>query len=251
VYEDLGREADAVSTYAQVISMDAGLANSTFWEMTDWRREHYAEILAESTIGYSPCTYGAFLIEAARFGGSPSDDDLEQARDDCQFTIFTGGLGNDLPSRVALAQMQLELGESDEAYGHLRYAVDRQPDFGPARTELGRWYDAQGDTDEARHQWAVGAQLEEAESARLLGDSYPPGEVPSEVVDRLRDLIGIQGSSVRNDLISILYYRMRYGRLSPVFALIPGTWLDAVPRPYAAWIDALDRWEAVETATTQ
>ena len=34
VYEDLGRDEDAISTYGQVISMDAGLANSTFWEMT-------------------------------------------------------------------------------------------------------------------------------------------------------------------------------------------------------------------------
>jgi O-antigen ligase len=249
VYEDLGRDTDAISTYAQVISMDAGLANSTFWEMTDWRREHYAEILAESTIAYSACTYGAFLVEAARFGGSTSSAELEGARDDCQFTIFTRGLGNDLPSRVALAQMELELGESEEAYGHLRYAVARQPDFGPARTELGRWYDAEGDVEEARHQWAVGSQLDDAEAARLLGDSYPVGEVPSKVVDRLRDLVGIQGSSVRNDLVSILYYRMRYGRLSPVFPLIPGTWIDAIPRPYAAWLDALGRWEAEETTT--
>lgn len=243
VYEDLGRDEDAVSTYGQVISMDAGLANSTFWDMTDWRRAHYDEILSASTIGYNPCTYGAFLVEAVRFGGAAPDTGLADARDDCQFTIFTGGLGDDLPSRVALASMQLELGERQEAFGHLDYAVGRQPDYGPARTELGRWYDAAGDLEQARHQWSVGVELEQAESARLLGDSYPPDAVPEEVRDSLEALILTQGSSVRNDIVSILYYRMRYGRLSPVFPLIPGTWLDAVPRPYAAWLDALARWE--------
>lgn len=247
VFEDLGRDDDAVSTYAQVISMDAGLANSTFWEMTAWRREHYAEILSGSTISYNPCTYGAFLVEAARFGGAGDAGDLKQARDDCQFMIFTGGLGNDLPSRVALAAMLIELGEQEEAFGHLDFAVDRQPDYGPARTELGRWYDIEGNLDAARHQWSVGAELDEAESARLLGDSYPAGDVPSEVRDRLRDLATVQGSSVRNDIVSILYFRMRYWRLSPVFPLIPGTWLDAVPRPYAAWLEALDRWESASS----
>ena len=66
----------------------------------------------------------------------------------------------------------------------------------------------------------------------------------SRCKDRLEALVATSGSSVRNDLVSILYYRMRFWRLSPVFALIPGTWQDAVPRPYAEWQDALERWEA-------
>jgi hypothetical protein len=77
-----------------------------------------------------------------------------------------------------------------------------------------------------------------------LGDSYPAGDVPQQVKDRLRTLVTTSGSSVRNDLISILYYRMRFGRLSPVFGLIPGTWQNAVPRPYAEWQEALERWES-------
>ena len=243
VYEDLGRDQDAISTYGQVISMDAGLANSTFWEMTPWRRQHLDEILQASTIGFNPCTYGAYLVEAYRTGASTALDGLETARDDCQFLAFTGSLGNDLALRVSLAKILLMLGERDEAYGHLQYAIERQPDFGPARTEFGFWHAAGGNIEEARHQWVVGGELGEGESLRLLGDTYPSGQVPQQVRDRLADLVTTSGSSVRNDLISVLYYRMRYARLSPVFALIPGTWQDAVPRPYAAWQDALSRWE--------
>ncbi|MBI5287496.1 MAG: O-antigen ligase family protein [Chloroflexi bacterium] len=247
VYEDLGRDADAVSTYGQVISMDAGLANSTFWEKTAWRRDHLDEILLASTIGINPCTYGAYLVEAYRTGVRESLDGLEKARDDCQFLAFTGDLGNDLALRVALAKIQLTLGQRDEALGHLMYAVDRQPDFGPARTELGRWYAEGRDIEAARHQWVVGGELGEGESLRQLGDTYPAGQVPRQVRDRLEDLVATSGSSVRNDLISVLYYRMRYARLSPVFALIPGTWQDAVPRPYAEWQNALARWDAGES----
>jgi hypothetical protein len=83
VYEDLGRDEDAISTYGQVISMDAGLANSTFFQETEWRREHFDEILLASTIGINSCTYGAFLVEAERTGASTSDRSaLEIARDD-------------------------------------------------------------------------------------------------------------------------------------------------------------------------
>jgi hypothetical protein len=49
---------------------------------------------------------------------------------------------------------------------------------------------------------------------------------------------------VRNDLISILYYRMRYGRLSPLTALIPGAWLTAVPRLHVEMEEAVNSWEA-------
>ena len=130
------------------------------------------------------------------------------------------------------------------AFGHFNYAVNRQPDFGPARTELGRWYQVQGDIEAARHQWVVGAQLDELDSAVLLGNSYATGQVPSQVRDRLEELLKTRGSSIQNDIVSVLYYRMRYGRLSPVLALIPGDWSTAVPRPYADAQAALARWNS-------
>ena len=257
VYEDLGREVDAISTYGQVISMDAGLANSTYWDGTPFRRQHLDEILKASTIGINQCTLGAYLVEAHRSWQSstpagstlPDQDDpafsrakLDDAAKGCQFLIFTAGLTNDLVTRTALAKIQLAQHDDAAAFGQLDFAVKRQPDFGPARTELGRWYASQGNLDEARHQWVVGGQLDEAESVRLLGDSYPAGEVPSEVQSRLAQLLKTSGSSVQNDLISVLYYRMRYARTSPFFALIPADWQRAVPRPYAEQQAALARW---------
>jgi O-antigen ligase/tetratricopeptide (TPR) repeat protein len=247
VYEDLGRDIDAISTYGQVISMDAGLANSTFWEMTPWRREHYPEILQASTIAYNPCTYGAFLVEAVRTEATvPTTEEITAARDECRYLIFTEGLGNDLPSRVALAKMELTVGERDEARGHLDYALSRQPDYGPAHTELGLWHDDGGDINSARSSWLRGGELGEGESLRLLGDTYSPDEVPEQVVARLEELIATTGSSIQNDIVSVLYFRMRFARLSPVYALIPATWQEAVPRPFAEWNAALERWRAAQ-----
>jgi O-antigen ligase len=244
VYEDIGRDADAISTYGQAVSMDGGLANSTFWDKTGFRKQHFDEILRASTIGLQPCTRGSYLVEAHRSDPSVSLDGLDQAAKDCQFLMFTGGLGNDLFTRTAFARILAQQGDLDGALGHLQFAVGRQPDFGPARTELGRVYAAQGNIDAARHEWLIGGQLDEAESLRLLGDTYPAGEVPQDVRDRLRSLIKTTGSSVQNDLISVLYFRMRYGRLSPVFPLIPATWQTALPRPFVEWQKAVDRWDS-------
>ncbi len=242
VYEDLQRDVDAISTYGQVISMDAGLANSTFWQGTEFRRTHLDEILKASVIGINPCTFGAYLIEGHRFDAQSSLAGLDDAAQGCQYLAYAGG-ANDLSLRVNLARILMQQGDMPAAFGHLDYAVNRQPDFGPARTELGRWYQTQGDIEAARHQWVVGSQLDELESALLLGASYPAGQVPSQVRDRLEDLLKTRGSSIQNDIVSVLYYRMRYGRLSPVFTLIPGGWSTAVPRPYASAQAALAQWD--------
>jgi tetratricopeptide (TPR) repeat protein len=233
---------DAISTYGQVISMDAGLANSTFFQGTEFRRAHLDEILKASVIGINPCTFGAYLIEGHRFDAQSSLAGLDDAAKGCQYLAYAGG-ANDLSLRVNLARILMQQGDMQAALGHLDYAVNRQPDFGPARTELGRWYQTQGDIEAARHQWVVGSQLDELESAELLGASYPAGQVPSQVRNRLEDLLKTQGSSIQNDIVSVLYYRMRYGRLSPVFALIPGDWSTAVPRPYASAQAALAQWD--------
>ncbi len=242
VYEDLGRSDDAVDTYAQVISMDAGLADSTFWQDTPFRRDHLQEILQRSALGVNPCTYGAYLVEVHRSDAQATLAGLDDASTGCQLLVFARP--NDLVLRVSYAKILAEQGRADDALGHLQFAVKRQPDFGPARTELGRWYQAAGDLDSARHQWVVGSQLDEPESVVLLGDSYPAGEMPSGLVSQLESLLGSTGSSIQNDTYSVLYYRMRYGRLSPVIAMIPGDWQTAVPRPYAEMTAALQRWKA-------
>ncbi len=247
VYEKIGRTADAVDTYAEVISMDAGLADSAFWQGTAFRRDHFDEILQRSSFGLNACTQGAYIVQAHRSDPQSPLAGLDTAAEGCKFLLFAS-FPNDLTLRVELAKIMMEQGQLDAAFEHLDFAVKRQPDFGPARTELGRWYEAKGDLDEARHQWVVGGQLNEPESLLLLGDSYPPGQVPGDVPDRLATLLEGFGSSVQNDVISILYYRIRYGRLSPRLALIPGDWQTAVPRLYAEMTLAADRWRAGEAA---
>jgi O-antigen ligase/Tfp pilus assembly protein PilF len=244
VYEDLGRADDAVDTYAQVISMDAGLADSAFWQGTAFRREHLDEILQRSAMGVNPCTYGAYLVQTRRSDPQASLAGLDDASNGCQLLVFARP--DDLVLRVSYAKILEQQGRTEDALGHLQFAVKRQPDFGPARTELGRWYQAAGDLAAARHQWVVGSQLDEAESVMLLGDSYPPGDMPAGLTGQLESLLSTTGSSIQNDIYSVLYYRMRYGRLSPVLAMIPGDWQTAVPRLYTEMSAALERWKAAE-----
>jgi hypothetical protein len=149
---------------------------------------------------------------------------------------------NDLVLRVALAKMLMQQGKMADARGHLDTALSRQPDFGPARTELGRWFAAQGDVDEARHQWVLGGQLGEAESLLLLGQSYPVGQVPADVASRLRAVVEAGGAQ-QTDLVSILYYRMKYGRISPYTPMIAGDWQKAEPRLNAEVRQALAAWQ--------
>lgn len=242
VYELLGREEDAIATYSQVLSMDASLADSAFWDGTDFRRDHFDEILGASIIGLNPCTYGSLLAEQHRRDPSASVDRLADLEDGCKLLAL--GSPGDLTVRIALAKILVARDKPDEALEHLQYAVDRQPDFGPARTELGRWYAADGDIEEAKRQWVRGVQLDEAESVLLLGETYPDGEVPASLRDDLHELLDDSISSVRVDLISILYYRVRYQRLSPVAAMIDGEWHSAVPRLFDEMQQALDRWDA-------
>lgn len=247
VYEALGRTADAIDTYAQVISMDAGLADSAYWQGTSFRRQNFGEILQRSALGINPCTEGAYVVQANRSDPQASLAGLDDASRGCQLIVFARP--DDLVLRVNYAKILMTQGRGDEALGHLQFAVKRQPDFGPARTELGRWYQAAGNLEEARRQWVIGGQLGEPESLLLLGDSYPTGQVPRDVMDRLTGLLKTTGSSIQTDTYSILYYRLRYGRLSPVLQMIPGDWQTAVPRLYAEMQQAVARWRAAGSAT--
>ena len=57
------------------------------------------------------------------------------------------------------------------------------------------------------------------------------------------DLLKTTGAGVQNDLVSVLYYRMKYGRVSPQSALISGSWQQGVPKIYAQMQAALERWD--------
>lgn len=229
-------DEDAVEAYAQALYLDLGLADSPFWRGNSFRRTHFQEIVGRSALVFNPCALLRLATLGAPAGPLTGDEALAACAQ--QVTANPGDEGG----KVALAEALIERGGLDEAYGLLDQVLTRQPDFGPARTALGRWYAARGDLDAAREQWLRAAQLDEVEALVLLGDSYPPGEVPPEVADALRSELREAASQVQFHLTGILYYRLKFFRASPIQILLPGEWQEAVPGRYDRAQQALARW---------
>ncbi len=249
VLEDAGFTTEAIDAYASAVFENRDLIDSPFWTLTQFRRDSYREILNRSTLTFDPCGLARLLV---RSGGDLLLDSgyvLPGAEEDCRLRVWANP--DDLQSRIALAEVQIKQGQMKEAFDHLDFALNRQPDNGPARTVLGMWYAAQGEIDKAREQWLLASQLDEPEAVILLGDSYPPGQVPANVMERLGQLLPAAGSAVQLDIVSILYYRAKFARGTPITLLIPGGWQEAVPARYAAVEDALRRWQAAKNTSPQ
>jgi tetratricopeptide (TPR) repeat protein/O-antigen ligase len=240
VLEDLGQTEDAIQTYANVISLNASLVDSPFWTSSAFRQEHYGEILSRSVLTLNSCGFADALARSTGGTAEAVGTNLEQLAKECAKLVVLSP--DNLTHRIELGETLLALGDMEGAEEHLRFVIRRQPDNGRARTALGRWYASQGDLEAARHEWVLAGQLEDPEGLLLLGDSYPPGEVPQEVIDRLGELLYKVGSAVQSDILSILYYRMKFGRAAPITILIPGDWQQAVPGNYVAMQQALSRW---------
>lgn len=234
--EEAGLEDEAVDAYAQALFLDVDLADSPFWRGSSFRRTHYREIVESSALVFNPCVLLRLATSGAPAGPLSRDEALAACRQ--QVAANPG----DQHAKVTLAEALIEDGDFVEALSLLDGVLGRRPDFGPARTALGRWYAAQGDLAGARGQWLLGGQLDEVESLVLLGDSYPAGQVPSEVVDALRARLNEAASEVQFHLTGILYYRRSFYRGSPIDILLPGEWQQAVTGRYARARDALERW---------
>ncbi|MDI6857663.1 MAG: O-antigen ligase family protein [Dehalococcoidia bacterium] len=239
VLEDIGAEEDAVETYAMAITRMSSLAGSSFWMASDFRREHYQEIIDGSALALNPCGKGRVLalIGEQQEALSPGAAGLV---DDCALSVL--GNPDNMEARVDFGEMLMALGDYDQARDHLKLAVQRQPDFGRARTALGKWYAHEGDIESARQEWILGSQLGEAESMVLLGDTYPPGQVPEKLVRRLEGLEPMWAGPVRYYEIGYVYYHMKFARESPPSTLLPGDWQTAMPREYTITMAALQRW---------
>jgi tetratricopeptide (TPR) repeat protein len=241
VLEDVGAEKEAVQTYASAITRSPAIADSRFWQESDFRSEHYLEIISYSLISLSPCATGNLVAHIGSDAPSPSKLELPALRDSCRAAV-AGDPGN-LGGRIELAEISMALGDYPAAHDLLTEVISRQPDLGRAHTVMGEWYAAQGDVARAREEWTTGGQLDEAESLLLLGESYPAGEVPAEVVERLSRLAPSAGGGARSYAIGWVYYRMKFGRQEPAGnVLLPGDWLNAVPSLYDRIQQALERW---------
>jgi len=242
VLEEAGSAEEAREAYAAALALDANLAFSPFWSGSDFRQENYEEILGRSILPLNPCLVGEQLL----LDEAPLDLDLEKAAEDCR--LFILGQPGNVGARVDLATILVAGGHPEEARATLEEVVARRPDDGAARRALGEWYFAAGDVERARREWLLGAQLDDPRAAMLLGDSYAPAAVPSEVVRRAEDILSFSGTNlaaggVQRYLLGILYYRMKFWRESPTVILVPGEWQEALGGPYAALSEALSRWK--------
>lgn len=238
VLEDIGAEDDAIETYAMAITRMSSLAGSSFWTASDFRREHYQEIIDRSALALNPCGKGRVLAQIGEEQAlSPGPAGLVE---DCALSVL--GNPDNVEARVDFGEMLMALGDYDQARDHLKLAVQRQPDFGRGRTALGKWYAHEGDVEGARQEWILGSQLGEAESMVLLGDTYPPGRVPEKLIRRLEGLEPMWAGPVRYYEIGYVYYHMKFARQSPPSTLLPGDWQTAMPREYTITMAALQRW---------
>ena len=232
---------EATKAYGQALQLDAGLADSPFWTRTAFRRTRYAAIVSSSALIFNHC----LLLGLADAGLPAGPLTRSEALASCQERVAAdpGNSGK----RVHLAEALMNDGDQSGAFAHLDYVLTRQPDYGPARTVLGRWYEAEGDIEEARVQWLRGGQLNQLDSLVLLGDSYPLGLIPPEVVEATRS--ELRRNQEQRDLIGVLYYRFKFFRASPIAILppddlLPDDWQEAVPGRIARARDALERWTA-------
>ena len=233
--EKTGWEDDALNAYAQVLYLDLNLADSPFWRGSEFRQQRFNDIVSRSVLVFSPCSVLDLTLAGAPVGSANA-----QALADCTRHVLDNP--GDQAAKVTLAEALIQQSDLNAAFALLDDAIHRQPDFGPARTALGRWYATTGDTERARAEWLRAGQLDETEALVLLGDSYPPGEAPPEVIAALRSKLNEASSEVQFDLPNILYYRFKFQRGAPVQLLLPGDWQQAVPGPYALAQGALARW---------
>ncbi len=234
--ETAGWGDEASEAYATALFLDLGLADSPFWSQSGFRLLNFANIVGQSAIALNQCSL--LWLTAQPVPAGPLE--RQEALEGCIERIVGRDIAED---RVVLAEAMIRDGAMEMAFVQLDYVLSRQPDFGMARTALGRWYAAQGNLAQARDQWLQGGQLGEVEALVLLGDSYTPGSVPPEVVETLRAELRGVASQVQFHLTGILYYRFKFFRGSPVALLVPGEWQDAVPGRFSRATAALARWE--------
>jgi tetratricopeptide (TPR) repeat protein len=240
VLEEAGTEEEAREAYAAALALDAGMAFSPFWSGSEFRRQNFEEIVGGSVLALNPCLVGQQLL----LPEAPPDLDLEEAAEGCR--LFILGQPGNVGARVDLATILMVSGHSDESLAILEEAVARYPDDGAVRRALGESYSQAGDLERARHEWLLGAELDDPRAAMLLGDSYT-GPVPGSAVRQAEEILSFAGTNlaagdVQRYLLGILYYRMKFRRESPAIILIPGEWQDALGGPYTALSEALGRW---------
>jgi tetratricopeptide (TPR) repeat protein len=240
IVQRTGDAAEAVETYAGLLALDPTLALTPFWHNDPFRQARYEAIVERALARVAEVTGPGPAAEARRTAirvlsgrASPDLDTVRAAAADAP---------DDVALHVALGRLLLAAGQMEEAGTVLRAAAARQPDSADARAALGDWYAAVGRTAAARREWLAAAYLGDVRAGDALGQSFPPGQVPTAVISLQRQLL--ERTAITRFYLLFQTFRFTFLRHEPVPIITRGDWLDALPIEYPQWQEHLQRWEA-------
>ena len=224
---------NTISAYSSALAENPRLADSPFWQSTAYRRANFAEIVRQSLARAErePSGSGYQAVQEIILDGASPPLALGELPSDAGFI-----------SVIDRAETAEANGDSELAVQLLQGAIAARPDDPAARLALGNLRSKQGDVAGARRQWLAGAYLGDTASILGLGDSFLPGAVPAQIQALGQwSLINLW---LRQLSITQQQYRFSYRRQEPWPIILPGDWLNGLPRVYTTMTDAVERWKA-------
>ena len=188
------------------------------------------------------------LLQRARLRLRSDEADLEAARNDLSRAIE---LAPDLhPARFTLAQVQLQLNNTDAAIGQLRELLSRNPDHGPGRLSLAKAYRSADQPGAARQVLEAGRQQfpDQAIWSRRLASLAAQAGNTEAALEAWRQAVEIEPS--RRNLLGLSNQLLGADRPEAVDSLLTqhsGT-LNASPRLQAVRAHALGRLGKMDQA---
>jgi O-antigen ligase/tetratricopeptide (TPR) repeat protein len=232
-------EPSAIETYAGLLTLNPTLALTPFFQSDESRAAWWPRIVdraverADEITGPGPAAEGLrTAIRVLTGRDAPSEERLRAS---------LAASPGDVSLQVALGRLLLAGGRTVEAEAPLRAAVARTGDSLDAHAALGDWYAATGDQARARREWLKALHLGDVRAGDALGQSYPAGEVPDEVIERQRRLV--EGASITRFYTVFQTARFTFLRQEPSPIISLGDWLNALPNDFERWRANVERWQ--------
>jgi Tfp pilus assembly protein PilF len=232
-------EPSAIETYAGLLALNPTLALTPFFQSDESRVAWWPRIVdralerAEEITGPGPAAEGLrTAIRVLTGRDAPSEARLRES---------LAAAPGDVSLQVALGRVLLADGRTADAEVLLRAAVARTGDSADAHAALGDWYAATGDHGQARREWLKALQLGDVRAGDALGQSYPPGEVPDEVIERQQRLV--ESASITRFYTVFQTARFTFLRREPSPIISLGDWLNALPNDFERWQTNVERWQ--------
>jgi len=230
VLEERIRPEDSLPVYAAALAQSPRIVDSPFWQQSEFRRQHYQEIVAR-----------ALAIAAQEDSSAGPEATREIIADGAGVRIS----GQGFVARVDLARWYITQGDDLAASQILNAALRERPDDPSVRLALGELDAARGDLVGARRQWLAGAYLGDTASIMDLGNTFDPDTVPRAAQSLASS--SLQDLWVRQFSITQQQYRFAFRRQEPLPVVLRGEWLNALPLVYSQMSRALSSWQAGTT----